>query len=98
VEHNLLHVLVAARCCEGEPWRMRRRRRRAIARRLKRLARWARACPANFEAQYLIACAEKARVAGDHAAASAAFDAAIASARRHGAVKREALALELAAR
>lgn len=98
VEHNLLHVLVAARRCEGEPWRMRRRRRRAIARRLKRLARWARACPANFEAQYLIACAEKARVAGDHAAASAAFDAAIASARRHGAVKREALALELAAR
>jgi len=98
VEHCLLHVLVDARRCEGATWWTRRRRRRAIARRIKRLARWARACPENFEAQYLIACAEQARVAGDDDAASAGFDAAIASARRHGAVKREALALELAAR
>ncbi len=98
VEHNLLHVLVDARRCDDATWPTRGRRRRAIARRIKRLARWARACPANFEAQYLSACAEQARVAGDHAAASAGFDAAIAAARRHGAVKREALALELAAR
>ncbi|HEY5925783.1 MAG TPA: AAA family ATPase, partial [Kofleriaceae bacterium] len=98
VEHSLLHVLVEARRCEGASWPTRLRRRRAIARRIKPLARWARACPENFEAQYLIACAEHARIAGDDSAASTSFDAAIASARRHGAVKREALALELAAR
>jgi predicted ATPase/serine/threonine protein kinase len=98
VELNLLHVLVDAKQCEGAPWPTRLRRRRAMARRIKRLARWARACPENFEAQYLIACAEQARVAGDDDTACAKFEAAIVSARRHDAVKREALALELAAR
>lgn len=98
VELNLVHVLVDARQCEEAAWPTRLRRRRTIARRIKRLARWARACPENFEAQYMIACAEQARVAGDDDAASASFEAAITSARRHGAVKREALALELAAR
>ena len=69
-----------------------------IARQVKRLAHWARACPENFAPQHLIALAEQARVAGADDIASARFDQAIAVARRHDAVKREALALELAAR
>jgi predicted ATPase len=98
VDHSLLQVLVAARRCDGASAWQRWRRHRAIARQVKRLAHWARACPENFAAHHLIACAEQARAAGEYEVASADFDQAIAVARRHGAVKREALALELSAR
>ena len=63
-----------------------------------KLAHFARACPANFESHAQLAQAERARVHGDVAAAADHYTRAIAAARAHGAVKREALALELAAR
>jgi predicted ATPase len=70
---------------------------RRMRSRLGKLRLWARSCPQNFEAQYLIARAEQARV---HGAADAVeqLDEAVTQARLHGAPLREALALELSGR
>jgi predicted ATPase len=97
VEHCFFHALVAARRHDAASWRGRKKLRARVAKCVRKLKRWAACCPQNFEAQYLMATAEHARIsADDHAGAR--YAEAIAAARRHGALKREALALELAAR
>jgi predicted ATPase/HPt (histidine-containing phosphotransfer) domain-containing protein len=62
-----------------------------------KLALWASHCPANFDNRYLLVSAEMARIAGSEMDAMRDYDAAIASARRHGFVQNAALAAELAA-
>jgi predicted ATPase/serine/threonine protein kinase len=97
VEHCLLRALVAARQYGEASFAGRAKLRASMAGYLRKLRGWAGACPHNFESQYLLAVAEQARALGK-AEAGARFEEAIAAARRHRAVKREAMALELAAR
>src|SRR5262249_10873050 len=59
------------------------------------LAQCAEACPANFEAMYLLVEAERARLSGDLAATLELYDRATASAAHHGRRRLEALAPEL---
>jgi hypothetical protein len=91
-----MQCLVAAKLHDRASWPKRARLRWTIARGVRKLRDWAEACPANFEPHYLIALAELTRVRGDASATESAFERAIASARSHGAVLREGLALELA--
>jgi hypothetical protein len=65
---------------------------------VRKLAAWAASCPVNYEAYHLIAHAELARILGRAREADARYEAAVASARTHRAPKREALALDLAAK
>jgi hypothetical protein len=74
-------------------------RARALARLVveaRKLSMWAKLCPDNFEPQALIARAEVARAVGAARAAARTLERAVASARRWGAPKREAIACELA--
>jgi hypothetical protein len=89
---------VAARSWDASGFAGRRGLAWTLARRCKKLAHFARACPANFESHAQLAQAERTRVHGDVAAAADHYTRAIEAARAHGAVKREALALELASR
>ena len=98
VDLLLLDALVAARLHDTGGFAARRRLAWTVARRCRKLAHFARACPANFESHARLAAAEQARLGGDAAAAMEHYAAAIEAARAHGAPKREALALELAAR
>jgi predicted ATPase len=91
-----LECLVAARQHDGASWPRRLVLRWSMARRVRALRGWARDCPDNFEAHYLIACAELARVRGDGPGASEGLERAAESARTHGSLLREGLALELA--
>jgi serine/threonine protein kinase/predicted ATPase len=97
VEHHVFRVLIAARA-PGTTWRERRRRRAARRVSLRRLARWAAACPASFGPLHAIARGELRRAAGDRDGAGRLLVAAAAAAAATGAVRHQALALELAAR
>ncbi|MGZ5198638.1 MAG: EAL domain-containing protein [Telluria sp.] len=61
------------------------------------LARWQAHCPANFSARHALACAERARVEGDHHGAADGYLRAIEAAAGQGAPNLTALAHELAA-
>jgi hypothetical protein len=98
VELSLLEVLVFARLHDSASWARRVRLRWEVRRRLSKLQGWAQSCPANFEAHHLIAVAEHLRMREAHGAAQEAFERAVAAARTHRSLKREALALELSAR
>ncbi|MFT3694348.1 MAG: AAA family ATPase [Kofleriaceae bacterium] len=63
-----------------------------------RLAKWAEHCPANFDDRVALVDAEIAWMAGDDLVAMRAYERAIAAARTHDLVAREAVACELAAR
>jgi hypothetical protein len=67
-----------------------------LARALRRLEKWSRICPENFESYARIVRGELRRALGRTDAATADCDRAIAAARSHGAPKREAIACELA--
>jgi hypothetical protein len=94
VELCLMEVLVAAEQTATASWTDRLRLGWKMRGRLRKLAHWARGCPQNFEAQWMIGRAEQARARGD-AAAGPLYEQAVAAARRHGTLMREALALEL---
>lgn len=72
--------------------------REAILRDRDRLAAWAEHCPENFADRVALVTAELARRDGDDLLAMRQYEQAIRTARAHGLVAREALALELAAR
>ncbi|MGB1016218.1 MAG: hypothetical protein ACPG4T_18930, partial [Nannocystaceae bacterium] len=78
--------------------RDRRRHDKAIKVSLKRLEKWAKLCPANFEPRYLLAAAEKARLEGHAGDTLILYNRAIESARRYGALHCEAISYERAAR
>src|SRR5262249_55957260 len=61
----------------------------------RRLHRWAENSPHNFQAQYCIVAAERARVHGHSADAMALYEAAIAAATTHERQRERALAHEL---
>ena len=92
-EHRFLHCLAAVATCRKRPAR-RAELEPVIEANQRALEPWAQACPANFEAMYLLVEAERATLAGDLAATLALFDRATASAARHGMRRLEALAHE----
>ncbi len=97
VDAHLLRGLVSARACEtlsGVGWLARVIR---IVRALRKLLKWAKGCPANFEPHALILRAELLRVLRRDRDASVAYERAICSCRTHGTAKHEAIACELAA-
>ncbi|MGB1015775.1 MAG: GAF domain-containing protein, partial [Nannocystaceae bacterium] len=65
---------------------------------LKRLRRWARMCPANFEAKFLLVWGEQSRALGQPERALWCYQQALHSARQAGSNRCEALAGELTAR
>jgi hypothetical protein len=97
--HDLcfLDCLVSAKAHDRASWAKRIALRLRVAWKVRQLGAWAKACPANFEAHWLIARAELARMRGRSAEAERLFDEAARSAQTHGAPLREALAWELAA-
>jgi predicted ATPase len=91
-------ALVAARGCDGATAEGRAERLVQVGRASRKLDAWARSCPANFEPHAAIVRAELLRLAAPAPIAAAAYETAIAAARRHGQPKREAIACELAER
>jgi predicted ATPase len=93
-----LDALVAARLHDTASWTARVGLRMRVSKRVSKLKSWARSCPANFEAHHYVAGSELARIEGDLKGAQAEIERAVTAARAHRAPKREAFALELAAR
>jgi predicted ATPase/signal transduction histidine kinase/tRNA A-37 threonylcarbamoyl transferase component Bud32 len=93
-EHRFLHCLAAVATCRKRPAR-RAELEAVIEANQRALEPWVKACPANFEAMYLLVEAERTTLAGDLAASLALFDRATAAAARHGMRRLEALAHEL---
>ena len=94
VDYHLLEVLAAAAAHPGGA----RGGERRIDRGVRKLAKLAAICPANFESRHLLAAAEQARVRGDAGAALELYSRAIQAARDHGARQVEAIAFERAGR
>lgn len=65
---------------------------------LEQLRRWSTVCPQNFEHQYQLVRAEKARLAGEHEQALEHYRRAIETAAQNGFIQDEAMANELAGR
>jgi serine/threonine protein kinase/predicted ATPase len=97
VEHHMFRVLIAARA-PGATWLERRRRAAAARASMRRLARWAAINPDNFGPLAAIARGERRRVGGDGAGARAILVAAADAAAARGALRHQALAIELASR
>jgi predicted ATPase len=97
VTYACYRVLIAARIAEQGDSPEIRRAKLAMKRGLARLEKWAALCPENFSAWHLLADAEVARVAGHVDRAVATFRDSIATAKRVGAPRVEALAAELGA-
>jgi len=72
--------------------------RKRIKHAVKCLQRWARTCPANFEAKFLLVHGEQSRVLGRPEHAMWCYQQAVHSARQSGSNRCEALAGELTAR
>jgi hypothetical protein len=96
VELCFLRALVAARQLDGAPPWQRLPLMAALIRCDRALAAWARDAPDNYQAHASIVRAELWRALGRRREAERSYGEAIAVARRQGANKREALALELA--
>jgi predicted ATPase len=94
VEHRFYHSLAAAAMCRRRPDRC-GELAATIEDNQRELERWVTACPANFEAMYLVVEAERSRMGSDLEATLARYDQAAASAARHGQRRLEALAHEL---
>ena len=94
VEHRFLHCLAAAAVCRSQPAR-RPELEPVIEANQRVLEGWVAACPANFEAMYLLVEAERASLSSDLARTLALYDRATVSAARHGMRRLEALANEL---
>ena len=62
----------------------------------RKMKRWAKGCPANFEHKYLLVEAELARMRGNNEKAARLYDKAIQSASDNGYTQNEAIANELA--
>ncbi|MDI1451430.1 AAA family ATPase [Polyangium sp. 6x1] len=62
-----------------------------------RIAGWARACPANYAHEELLLAAERARIAGDHAAAGPLYERAVEAAEAAALTPHVAIACERAA-
>ena len=98
VELCFLAALIAARRHDASSGWERLRPLARLIRHSHQLDAWARSCPDNYLAHALLVHAELMRVVGRRRQAEGAYRGAIAAARGLGATKREALALELAAR
>jgi tetratricopeptide (TPR) repeat protein len=97
VELRFLRALVDARRARVSGIALGFGLRRSVAASVRKLQRWAQSSPANYQAHFLIARAELARIEGHIEDAEKYFAQAVTSARAHAAPKREAIALELAA-
>ncbi len=82
----------------GEIPRDRKRHDKTLKTSLRRLEKWSKLCPQNFEPRYLLAAAEKARIEGRVGETVVLYNRAIESSRRYGALHCEAIAFERAAR
>jgi predicted ATPase len=98
VDAAFVEALVAARVHDAAPLVARARATLKVVSRVRMLRAWAKRCPDNFEVRYLIALGELERIRGRAADAAQTFARAIDAARGRGALKHEAMALELAAR
>jgi hypothetical protein len=93
-----LQALVATARHANASWFERRRLAWKASLCLKKLHVWANNCPENHASYYKIVAAEVGRVRGRADEAEHEYAHAIQAAREHPCAKREALALELAAR
>ncbi len=97
VEYELYAALTRAALCDSASSDERRQHLEAVCEHHRRLERWARYCPANFENRAALVAAELARIHGQEAQAMRLYEQAIQSARDNGFMHNEALATELAA-
>jgi predicted ATPase/GAF domain-containing protein len=94
--YHLFRGLALFACAEARVAQARRELLDAADQEVEKLALWARHAPDNFEHGHHLLCAERARLAGDEAAAADLYERAIEAARRGGLVHREALASQRA--
>jgi PAS domain S-box-containing protein len=97
VESEFYCALAHAAACDSAFGDEGRQHVNAAAGHLQELELWARHCPENFENRAALVAAELARIEGRDRDATQLYEQAIRSAREHGFVHHEALALELAA-
>ena len=97
-DYHLYSALSHAAFCGSLPAAQRPSHLEALASHERQLAKWAAACPENFEDRAAIVGAEVARLAGRELDAERLYAQSIRSARANGFINNEALAYELAYR
>jgi len=97
VELAWLEALVAARRFDAAAMAARPALLWAIATRVRKLRQLAKINPVAFEAHYLMSLGEMMRITGRPTKATTTFERAVRTARAHGSLKREGIALDLAA-
>src|SRR5262249_43708256 len=97
-DYHFYSALSYAAFCDSLPAAQRTSNLETLASHHRRLARWAAACPANFEDRAALVGAEIARIEGRALEAEHLYEQAIRSAHSNGFINNEAIAYEVAAR
>ncbi len=97
-DYHLYSALSHAAFCDSLPGAQRTSHLEALASHDRQLAKWAAACPENFEDRAAMVSAEVARLEGRELEAERLYAQSIRSARANGFIHNEALAYELAYR
>jgi GAF domain-containing protein len=98
-EQVFYHALTLLALYRDAPKKQQASYKKTIAKKIRKLKKWAKSCPANFNCRYLLVEAELAAVVLNQPQhAHSLYDQAIQAAQAHGFTQIEALANELAAR
>ncbi|ELS31429.1 MULTISPECIES: trifunctional serine/threonine-protein kinase/ATP-binding protein/sensor histidine kinase [Pseudanabaena] len=94
--HNLYQSLACLGLCRHLPKQSHRNYLQQVAQNQKKMRRWAKYCPINFQHKYDLVEAERMAVGGQQLKAMEYYDRAIIGARNNEYIQEEALANELA--
>ncbi len=95
-QHNFYQSLACLGLCKSLPKSARRRYLKRVAKNQKRMHRWAKHCPMNFQHKYDLVEAERIALVGKQAIAIEYYDRAIKGAAENEYIQEEALGNELA--
>ncbi|GBO55950.1 high-affnity carbon uptake protein Hat/HatR [Pseudanabaena sp. lw0831] len=94
--HNFYQSLACLGLCKSLPRSSRHTYLKKVAKNQKKIRRWAKHCPMNFQHKYDLVEAERYAILGQQIEAMAYYDRAIKGARENEYIQEEALANELA--
>ncbi|MEE3719704.1 ATP-binding protein, partial [Tumidithrix elongata RA019] len=94
--HNFYYSLACLGLCRSLPKHSRHTYLRQVAKNQKKMQRWAKHCPMNFQHKYDLVEAERMALQGKQIQAMELYDRAIKGARENEYIQEEALANELA--
>ncbi|WP_425217658.1 trifunctional serine/threonine-protein kinase/ATP-binding protein/sensor histidine kinase, partial [Tumidithrix helvetica] len=94
--HNFYYSLACLGLCKSLPKHARRKYLRQVAKNQKKMQRWAKHCPMNFQHKFDLVEAERTALQGKQIQAMELYDRAIKGAQENEYIQEEALANELA--